>query len=260
MPKAIWLLLLVLPLMGDELGDQLLAATRKGDLATVKQLLDKGADVNTKTRYDSTPLFFACERGYLEVAKLLIERGANLNVKDNFYNATALSWAMDKKHDAIVELLIDKGVDPSGALRSSIQNGDKRMFQMVMDRGTLSKPLLDEALTIALMAKRDEMAQRLEATGAKKIDYPVDAATLDSYAGKYSEGEMNLAITSKDGKLSVTQGGGTTNLISASKDVFKYLQAGLNFKFNRDASGAIESVTFNGRGGVTTLKKEFSSK
>lgn len=149
MPKAAWLLLFALPalLKADELGDQLLAATRKGDLASVKQLLDKGADVNTKTRYESTPLFFACDRGHLEIARLLIERGAKLNVHDNFYNATALSWAMNKKHDAIVELMIDKGVDPSDALMSSVQNGDKKLFRLVLDKGTLSKPLLDSALT-----------------------------------------------------------------------------------------------------------------
>jgi len=101
----------------DERGDQLLAATRKGDLALVKQLLDEGANVNARTRYDSTPLFFACDRGHIEIARLLIERGADLNVKDNFYSATALGWAMSKKHDDIVALLIEKGVDATGATK-----------------------------------------------------------------------------------------------------------------------------------------------
>jgi uncharacterized protein len=261
MPKAIWLLLLALPLFADELGDQLLAATRKGDVAAVKQLLDQGADVNAKTRYNSTPLFFACDRGHLEVAKLLIERGANLNVKDNFYNASALSWAMSKKHDAIVELLIDKGVNPSDAMRDAVQNGNMKLFRTVLDRGTLNKPLLDESLMMAQLAKREEMAKMLEAAGAKKIDYPVDAATLESYAGKYTEGEMTLTFGIKDGKLTFTQGqGGGANLISAAKDKFKFLQAGIDFKFNRDAAGAVESVSFNGRGGDMTIKKASTTK
>lgn len=258
MPKAAWLLLFALPalLKADELGDQLLAATRKGDLASVKQLLDKGADVNTKTRYESTPLFFACDRGHLEIARLLIERGASLNVHDNFYNATALSWAMNKKHDAIVELLIDKGVDPSDALMNSVQNRDKKLFRLVLDKGTLNKPLLDSALTMAHLASRAEMVTALEAIGAKKLDYPVDAATLESYAGKYAEGEMTVSFVAKDGKLTFQQGqGGGATLVSAAKDRFKFLQAGLNFKFDRDASGAVASVSFNGRGGDMTLKK-----
>ena len=65
------------PRAADDLGEQLLGATRKGDLVSVKRLLDQGANINTRTRYDSTPLFFACDRGYVEIVQLLIERGAS---------------------------------------------------------------------------------------------------------------------------------------------------------------------------------------
>ena len=91
------LILSLTPLLADDLGDDLLAATRKGDIAQVKALLDKGANINSKTRYNQTPLFFACDRGNLEMVKLLVERGADVNVKDNFYNATPLTWAMNKR-------------------------------------------------------------------------------------------------------------------------------------------------------------------
>src|SRR5260370_32787760 len=82
----------------DDLTDDLLAATRKGDLAQVKAVLDKGVSVNAKSSYGQTPMFFACDRGYIEIVKLLIERGADLNVEDNFYHANAISWAAQKKH------------------------------------------------------------------------------------------------------------------------------------------------------------------
>src|SRR5690242_1443895 len=81
------------PLFSDELGDQLLAAVRKSDVAGVRALLAKGADVNAKSPYGATPLFFACDRGNLEIVKLLLDRGAEVNVQDTFYNSTALSWA-----------------------------------------------------------------------------------------------------------------------------------------------------------------------
>lgn len=90
----------------------------------------------------------------------------------------------------------------------------------------------------------------------------MDAATLESYAGKYAEGEMTVSFVAKDGKLTFQQGQGAgATLVSAAKDRFKFLQAtgargaGLNFKFDRDASGAVASVSFNGRGGDMTLKK-----
>ena len=71
----------------DDPTDDLLAATRKGDLAQVKALLDKGVSVNSKSSYGQTPLFFACDRGYLEIVKLLVDRGADVNVADTFYHA-----------------------------------------------------------------------------------------------------------------------------------------------------------------------------
>src|SRR5580698_5198173 len=108
--RILTLALLVSPFTrADELTDDLLAATRKGDLAQVKALLDKGANVNSKSPYGSTALFFACDRGHVAVVKLLIDRGADVNVEDTFYHANALSWAAQKNHLEIVRLLLDHG-------------------------------------------------------------------------------------------------------------------------------------------------------
>src|SRR6202023_165802 len=68
-------------LFADDPSDDLLAATRKGDLAAVKALLDRGVSVNSKSPYGSTPLFFPCDRGHVEIVKLLIDRGADVNVE-----------------------------------------------------------------------------------------------------------------------------------------------------------------------------------
>ncbi|HKY03397.1 MAG TPA: ankyrin repeat domain-containing protein, partial [Blastocatellia bacterium] len=40
-------------------SEQLFAAARKGDIEAVKALLAKGVDVNAKTRYGVTALFYA---------------------------------------------------------------------------------------------------------------------------------------------------------------------------------------------------------
>ena len=66
-------------------ADDLLAATRKGDLAQVKALLDKGVSVNAKSSYGQTAMFFACATAsYSKIVKLLIDRGADVNVEDSF--------------------------------------------------------------------------------------------------------------------------------------------------------------------------------
>src|SRR5437016_14126272 len=90
-------------------NEEFFAAARKGDVAAVKAFLDKGVDVNTKTRYGATALSYACDKGHTEVVRLLLERGADPDVKDTFYGATPMGWAAPKGYTEIVKLLIDKG-------------------------------------------------------------------------------------------------------------------------------------------------------
>src|ERR1041384_3034374 len=133
----------------QELNDQLFEAVRKGDAAGVTAALDKGADVNAKFRYGATALFKAAERGNAEVAKILLDRGADVNVKDTFYQATAMSWALDGKHIAVVRLLLEKSTDEiEDVLLRGVREGDAEMVKVALDRGG-AKP---ETLTVALAA------------------------------------------------------------------------------------------------------------
>ncbi len=83
-----------------QLNDQMWEAVRKGDVALVTALLDKGADVNAKFRYGATALFKAAERGHTEVVRVLIARGADVSVKDTFYGATAAVAGTNSKRES----------------------------------------------------------------------------------------------------------------------------------------------------------------
>lgn len=250
------LVLLLTPLLADDLGDDLLAATRKGDIAQVKVLLDKGAAVNAKTRYNQTPLFFACDRGYLEIAKLLIERGADVDAKDNFYNATPLTWAMSKKNKEMIALLITKVVDPSDALRESIQFNNKELFQLILDKGKATPVMLSDALQMTELAKKTEMSEALKAKGAKLNTYSIDAATLNDYAGSYSDGAQEFNFVVKDGKLTFQMG---ASLVPTAKDTFRLISQGMDIHFIRE-SDKVTSFKLPGRGGDTIFKRKESSK
>src|SRR5262245_66415538 len=112
-------------------ADQLQDAARKGDAAAVKKLLDEGVDVNTKFRYGTTALFFACDHGHVDVVRVLLDKGADLTLKDSFYGFTPLMLAVSHaqktkpEHTEIAKLLIARGAPgKEDALSSAIEDGD----------------------------------------------------------------------------------------------------------------------------------------
>src|SRR4051812_24915522 len=74
-------------------------AAENGHEATVKLLLEKGADIESKERFGKTPLPLAANRGHEAVVKLLLEKGAEINLKDK----TPLLWATRNGHEAVIE-------------------------------------------------------------------------------------------------------------------------------------------------------------
>jgi hypothetical protein len=193
----------------QELNDQFYEAVRKGDLAQVTSLLDKGVDVNAKFRYGATALFKAAERGYLDIVKLLLARGADVTVKDTFYQATAMTWAISNGHTEIVRLIVDK--DPSNVdsvLMNGLGNDKPELVKLALDKGGLKKETLTTALFIASTDKsKADIAELLKKAGA--VPPPeIKPETLQLYAGKYkSEAGTEVTVTVTGGSLTAVAAG-----------------------------------------------------
>src|SRR6266404_1305187 len=137
--------------------EDLLAAVRKGDVPAVKALLDSGANVNAKSPYGATPLFFAADRGNIEMVKLLIQRGADVDVKDTFYGATALTWAAEKERIDILKLLLAKSNGGAAdVLESGVQKGNLEMVKAALAKGGIKPVTLTAALASATKDKKTE--------------------------------------------------------------------------------------------------------
>jgi len=76
----------------NDLRLELMDATRSGSIERVKELIEAGADVNTRDDEGRTALMIAADEGRTEVVELLIEAGANVNAKDK-NGDTALMYA-----------------------------------------------------------------------------------------------------------------------------------------------------------------------
>jgi ankyrin repeat protein len=63
-------------------------------------------------RPGQTPLSYAEEYGHEAVVKLLLEKGAELESKSD-YGQTPLSYAAQYRHEVVVKLLLEKGADNS---------------------------------------------------------------------------------------------------------------------------------------------------
>lgn len=235
LPKIILLSLLALVLPQNpttskqELNDQLFEAVRKGDATAVAAVLDRGADVNAKFRYGATALFKAAERGDSDIVKVLLDRGADVKVRDSFYGASAMTWALDKKHLDVVRLLLEKDAAAvDDVLMNGIRGSNADLVKMALDRGGARADNLSAALVLSsLDPKSANINEMLKKAGALP-PLEVDAATLQSYTGKYKgEPGPELTITTKDGILfSVGVGRGDTRLMPLDKTTFRPLTFG----------------------------------
>ena len=81
-----------------------------GKSDVVRTLLDKGADVNAKTRSWRTALHEAAIHGKSDVVRILLDKGADVNAKTRGW-WTALHMAAKSGKSDIVSILLDKGAD-----------------------------------------------------------------------------------------------------------------------------------------------------
>jgi ankyrin repeat protein len=78
----------------DADGDRLLhVAALRGDLPTVKRLLDAGENVNAVGDMGLTPAHYAAGQQHKEIFDLLTRHGADLTVVDEFGKTPPERWA-----------------------------------------------------------------------------------------------------------------------------------------------------------------------
>lgn len=110
-------------------------AVREGDIASIKVLVEAGADVNQVSEYGWTPLLTATQNRYYRIGKYLLEHGANPNIANEggwnpLYIATDNrnieagdypTRKPDMDHLEFIKLLLEAGADPNLHMQSSTE-------------------------------------------------------------------------------------------------------------------------------------------
>jgi ankyrin repeat protein len=245
-----------------DLGEDFLAAIRKGDAERVKSLLTQGANVNAKSPYGATGLFFAADRGNVEVVKILLDHGADVNVKDTFYGATALTWAAEKERVEIIKLLLAKGATAGAddVLMGGVEKGNAEMVKAVLEhKSAVPAETLSRALASAMKNNKTEIADLLRKAGVEpppKPNFQVDPETLKSYAGSYSAEGMELKFQIADGKLTGGPPGQKPAVYDAvAPGTFQHPQFPVKLNFTVE-NGKVVSLNVTQGGGNTMVFKK----
>ncbi|HKA17872.1 MAG TPA: ankyrin repeat domain-containing protein [Blastocatellia bacterium] len=259
--KLLIILLLAVTAIAQESNEEFFAAARKGDIPAVKAFLDKGVDVNSKTRYGATALSYACDKGHVELVRLLIDRGADVNTKDTFYGEVPLGWALSHGHVQIVKLLLDKGATGvDRALMEGVDTGNIEIVKIALEKGGLKQETLNNALRRASSGSNKEIAEQLKKAGAAITEVSVEPEVLKTYVGAFKNEQVGvITFELKEGRLAGNvsgQGAFRTSAISKTKFAIIEVEATITFNVEGDK---VTGFTLN-QGGANFVFKRVEQK
>ena len=92
-----------------ELDYRLIDAAWDDDVARVRRLIRRGADVNAKDSTVQNAYLIATSEGYLDLLELTLRHGARVNAKDRF-DGTGLTRAAERGHWRVAGRLVRAGI------------------------------------------------------------------------------------------------------------------------------------------------------
>ena len=214
---------------------EIVAATRAGELESVRKELSRKVDPNTRDAFQRTALHWAAIRGRKEIADLLLARGAQVDPKDQD-ERTPLSFAAVDNRLEVARVLLAKGADANGAdyrgwthLHLAVYYGHLDMVRLLLDKGARVNAQtkdLETPIQSAFHEKPPELAKLLISRGAS-------VTMADKYGG------TPLHTVAHWGEV-----GSCQVLVASGADVNAKTTAGLTPLHEAAAGGRVEAARF----------------
>jgi len=150
-------------------------------LAAMRLLLERGADVRARDRDGQEPLARAVEARAAEAATLLLDHGADPSGSGGHFGGTVLHRAIVLRQPVLARLLLERGADPSAidyagktALHEAVVNGTQAMVKLVLEFGpdrslrtrrTPTQPGNETAEEYALRTRKPKLAELIRTGG-----------------------------------------------------------------------------------------------
>jgi hypothetical protein len=159
-------------------GECLLEAVEKGDVALIPFLLNAGADVNLGDSDDNFALHTAVYYGNKEIAKLLLNAGADVNKPTKNSSNTPLYYAARVGDKDIGELLLNAGADVNQVnkdgntpLHEAASKGHKDIVELLLKASAdvnKTDKIGNTPLSLASLQNRQDIVDLLHKFGANK--------------------------------------------------------------------------------------------
>ena len=149
--------------------DTLSSAISSGNEDLIELILDRGGDPNSA-------IDTAAKCGSYRIAKMLFDAGAELT-------RDTLSSAISSGNEDLIELILDRGGDPNGAINTAAKCGSYRIAKMLFDAGA---HLTCDTLFLATESENEDLVGLILDKGADPSSI-LDTAARD---GKYERVKM----------------------------------------------------------------------
>ncbi|NBP01988.1 MAG: ankyrin repeat domain-containing protein [Proteobacteria bacterium] len=223
----------------DPRGPKLVAAVRAKDFETMKNLLDQGVPILTRSAKGSSLLTLAAEAGDIDIFNYLIENGLAEDVNHkNSQGITPLMLAAHNGHPDIVRLLLKRGAlvnersksEGFSALYLSIQNRHTpdvqyAVVKLLLEYGAAVDTIDNHKKTPLILAsqyskfnKTTRLLLEHGVTVNLQDDNGLTALMTAASVGNYEIVKLLLNLDPDPGTINLQQNNGATALYKAARN------------------------------------------